>query len=224
QINTSTQSFSQVANKFVTDRAALNSLSNTDFINKVFNEAYERAPSNSEFSALSAILSGGGTKGDVLINIITGLRGTVGSGDTAAQQFFLTETQPDAAGQLAGLAAREQVASIYLAVPQRDVDAQGLDDWSNYLGKHGNTFASLTTKLLTSVEFQKKGAQLTGTDFIQHVYTGVHGVAATPAQIALYSGLTDKGAITTAIINDLRNSTATDATTVTQQHGFEYDI
>ncbi|MEX7623917.1 beta strand repeat-containing protein [Serratia marcescens] len=224
QINTSAQSFSQVANKFVTDRAALNSLSNTDFINKVFNEAYERAPSNSEFSALSAILSGGGTKGDVLINIITGLRGTVGSGDTAAQQFFLTETQPDAAGQLAGLAAREQVASIYLAVPQRDVDAQGLDDWSNYLGKHGNTFASLTTKLLTSVEFQKKGAQLTGTDFIQHVYTGVHGVAATPAQIALYSGLTDKGAITTAIINDLRNSTATDATTVTPQHGFEYDI
>lgn len=224
QINTSAQTFSQVANKFVTDRAALNSLSNTDFINKVFNEAYERAPSSSEFSALNAILSGGGTKGDVLINIITGLRGTVGSGDTAAQQFFLNETQPDGAGQLAGLAAREQVASIYLAVPQRDVDAQGLDDWSNYLGKHGNTFTSLTTKLLTSVEFQKKGAQLTGTDFIQHVYTGVHGVAATPAQIALYSGLTDKSAITTAIINDLRNSTATDATTVTQQHGFEYDI
>ncbi|MGS4241215.1 beta strand repeat-containing protein [Serratia marcescens] len=224
QINTSAQTFSQVANKFVTDRAALNSLSNTDFINKVFNEAYERAPSSSEFSALNAILSGGGTKGDVLINIINGLRGTVGSGDTAAQQFFLNETQPDSAGQLAGLAAREQVASIYLAVPLRNVDAQGLDDWSNYLGKHGNTFASLTTKLLTSVEFQKKGAQLTGTDFIQHVYTGVHGVAATPAQIALYSGLTDKGAITTAIINDLRNSTATDATTVTQQHGFEYDI
>ena len=95
---------------------------------------------------------------------------------------------------------------------------------SNYLGKHGNTFTSLTTKLLTSVEFQKKGAQLTGTDFIQHVYTGVHGVAATPAQIALYSGLTDKAAITTAIINDLRNSTATDNTTVAQQHAFEYDI
>ncbi|EPZ0269865.1 DUF4214 domain-containing protein, partial [Serratia marcescens] len=116
------------------------------------------------------------------------------------------------------------VASIYLAVPLRNVDAQGLDDWSNYLGKHGNTFTSLTTKLLTSVEFQKKGAQLTGTDFIQHVYTGVHGVAATPAQIALYSGLTDKAAITTAIINDLRNSTATDNTTVAQQHAFEYDI
>ncbi|EIV2912809.1 beta strand repeat-containing protein [Serratia bockelmannii] len=225
QINTSTQSFSQVANKFVTDRAALNSLSNTDFINKVFNEAYERAPSNSEFSTLSAILSGGGTKGDVLVTIITGLRGSVGSGDTGAQQFFLNETQPDSAGQLAGLAAREQVASIYLAVPQRDVDAQGLDDWSNYLGKHGNTFTSLTTKLLTSVEFQKKGAQLTGTDFIQHVYTGVHGVAATAAQLLAYSSLgTDKALITQAIINDLRNSTATDVTTVTQQHGFEYDI
>jgi hypothetical protein len=224
QINTSAQTFAQVANKFVTDRAALNSLSNTDFINKVFTEAYERAPTAGELSALSAIISGGGTKGDVLVNIITGLRGTVGSGDTAAQQFFLNETAPDNAGQLAGLAAREQVASIFLAVPQRDVDAQGLDDWSNYLGKHGNTFTSLTTKLLTSVEFQKKGAQLTGNDFIQHVYTGVHGVAATPAQIALYSGLTDKAAITAAIINDLRTSTATDNTTVAQQHAFEYDI
>ncbi|MGQ6291305.1 beta strand repeat-containing protein [Serratia sp. IR-2025] len=224
QINTSAQTFAQVANKFVTDRAALNSLSNTDFINKVFTEAYERAPNSSEFSALNAILSGGGTKGDVLVNIITGLRGTVGSGDTAAQQFFLHDTAPDNAGQLAGLAAREQVASIYLAVPQRDVDAQGLDDWSNYLGKHGNTFSSLTAKLLTSVEFQKKGAQLTGNDFIQHVYTAVHGVAATSAQLALYSGLTDKAAITDAIINDLRNSTATDNTTVAQQHAFEYDI
>lgn len=224
QINSGSQTFAQVAKKFVTDRAALNSLSSTDFINKVFTEAYERVPTAGELSTLSAIISGGGTKGDVLVNIINGLRGTVAAGDTTAQQFFLNETVADNAGQLSGLAAREQVASIYLAVPQRDVDAQGLDDWSSYLGKHGNTFASLTTKLLTSVEFQKKGAQLTGDAFVQHVYTGVHGVAATPAQIALYSGLASKTAITDAIINDLRTSTAIDNTTVAQQHAFEYDI
>ncbi|WP_447415155.1 hypothetical protein, partial [Clostridium perfringens] len=34
----------------------------------------------------------------------------------------------------------------------------------------------------------------------------------------------DKAVIAQAIINDLRNSTATDTTTVTQQHGFEFDI
>ncbi|BEN05576.1 hypothetical protein SMETH9_09020 [Serratia marcescens] len=87
------------------------------------------------------------------------------------------------------------------------------------------TYKGFIGTILKSSEFQKKGAQLTGDDFIQHVYTGVHGVAATAAQLLAYSSLgTDKALITQAIINDLRNSTATDVTTVTQQHGFEYDI
>ncbi|MDI6949861.1 DUF4214 domain-containing protein, partial [Serratia sp. Se-RSmG] len=120
---------------------------------------------------------------------------------------------------------QEQVAAVYLGVPGRGIDAQALDTWGKILSSGSLTSTTLTAKLLSSSEFHQKGAQLTGDAFIQHVYTLVHGVAATTAQLALYSGLgSDKSVITQAIINDLRNSTATDATTVTQQHGFEYDI
>ncbi|MBO1500787.1 DUF4214 domain-containing protein [Serratia proteamaculans] len=122
------------------------------------------------------------------------------------------------------LASQEQVASVYLAVPYRGIDALGLDSWTSYLLQPGKSFDLLIKNLLGSVEFQRKGAQLTGEDFIKHVYLGVYGEQPTAQEIALYSGLTDKIAITSAIINNLRSSTATDAATVTQQHGFEFDI
>ncbi|MBI6182902.1 DUF4214 domain-containing protein [Serratia proteamaculans] len=122
------------------------------------------------------------------------------------------------------LALQEQVASVYLAVPYRGIDALGLDSWTSYLLQPGKSFDLLIKNLLGSVEFQRKGAQLTGEDFIKHVYLGVYGEQPTAQEIALYSGLTDKIAITSAIINNLRSSTATDAATVTQQHAFEHDI
>ncbi|CAI1546597.1 ABC-type protease/lipase transport system, ATPase and permease components [Serratia quinivorans] len=122
------------------------------------------------------------------------------------------------------LASQEQVASVYLAVPYRGIDALGLDSWTSYLLQPGKSFDLLIKNLLGSVEFQRKGAQLTGEDFIKHVYFGVYGEQPTAQEIALYSGLTDKIAITSAIINNLRSSTATDAATVTQQHAFEHDI
>ncbi|MBH2771480.1 DUF4214 domain-containing protein [Serratia marcescens] len=123
------------------------------------------------------------------------------------------------------LANQEQVASLYLAAPYRAADASGLSFWTTYLLQPGNTFALLTKKLLASSEFQQKGANLTGDAFIQHIFNGVYGVNATASQLATYNALgTDKSVITQAIINDLRNSTATDATTVTQQHAFEYQI
>ncbi|CAI2463639.1 beta strand repeat-containing protein [Serratia entomophila] len=225
QINAGSQTFAQVASKFISDRPALKALSNDALVNLVFNEGYGRAPTSAELSTYTSFLAGGGDKGQLLVNIITALRGTVAAGDTAAQQQFLHDTTPHAVGVIAGLAAQEQVASVFLAIPDRNVDAQGLDDWSSYLTKDGHTLNSLTAKLITSAEFQKKGAQLTGNDYIQHVYTDVHGVAANSTQLAKYAALgSDKALIATAIINDLRTSTATDAVTVTQQHAFEYDI
>ncbi|MGP3074786.1 beta strand repeat-containing protein, partial [Serratia ureilytica] len=123
------------------------------------------------------------------------------------------------------LSSQEQVASVYLAVPYRSADSSGLNYWTNYLLQPGKSFSLLVSNLLASSEFQQKGANLTGDAFIQHIFNGVYGVNATASQLATYNALgTDKSVITQAIINDLRNSTATDATTVTQQHAFEYQI
>ncbi|HIE6702771.1 TPA: beta strand repeat-containing protein [Serratia marcescens] len=223
-INAGTKTFVQVAQEIIFS-ANLTSLSNTDYVIRLFKWGYERSPSATELSNYVTELTGGTSRAEVLIQVIDSLRGTVASGDTTAQQHFNSATISYQPGQLPSLSYQEQVSAVYLAVPQRDIDARGLDDWSKYLSKGAMTYKGFIGTILKSSEFQKKGAQLTGDDFIQHVYTGVHGVAATAAQLLVYSSLgTDKALITQAIINDLRNSTATDVTTVTQQHGFEFDI
>ncbi|EPM0600778.1 DUF4214 domain-containing protein [Klebsiella sp. GN_Kp186] len=123
------------------------------------------------------------------------------------------------------LSQQEQIISAYLAIAGRSVDMSGLRGWTTSLTISNNTFDSILGRMLNSVEFQSKGAQLTGEDFIKHIFNGVYGADPTSEQISTYSALgSDKVAITNAIINDLRNSTATDNATVTNQHAFEYEI
>ncbi|OJT41628.1 beta strand repeat-containing protein [Serratia plymuthica] len=213
----------QAAAANISGRAFLTSLSDDAFIARLFQFGYERAPTSAEASSYLSLLQSGSTRADVLVDIIEALRGTVGAGDQTAQQHFISASTVYQAGQLPGLSFQEQVAAVYLGVADRGVDASGLDTWSKQLAS-GTSYSSLISKLVGSAEFQRKGGQLTGDDFVQHVFTLVHGVAATAAQLASYGALGDKTAITQAIINDLRGSVAADAATVTQQHGFEFDI
>lgn len=224
-LNAGTTTIDKVAQAFVNDRSYLTSLSNEDFVARIFQYGFERAPSSAEASSYLALLNGGATRGSVVVDIIEALRGGVAPTDATAQSHFNAITSVYTPGQLPALNIQEQVAAIYLGVPGRGIDAQALDTWGKIFASGSLTSTALTAKLLGSTEFQQKGGQLSGDAFIQHVYTLVHGVAATTAQLAAYSALgSDKSVITQAIINDLRTSIATDAATVTQQHGFEFDI
>jgi len=224
-INAGSTTLTGVSQAFVTGKSFIKNMSNTDFVTLLFTSGYERAPSSAELSHYLNELTSGTSRGAVLAEVITSLRGTVAPSDAQAKADFNASTIQYAPGQLPSLTAQEQVAAVYLAVPDRGVDASGLDNWSKYLAVSKNTYNSFITKVLSSSEFQSKGASLTGNDFIQHVYTLVHGTAANAAQLAAYSALgSNQSVITQAIINDLRTSTATDATTLTQQHGFEFDI
>ncbi|AGO54452.1 hypothetical protein SOD_c14670 [Serratia plymuthica 4Rx13] len=211
-----------IAQTFV-NSSPLKTLSDSAFINALFQNSYERAPTTAESNSYLALLSGGSTRGDVVAQVINALKGTVAAGDTTAQQHFQAATHVWQPGELPALNLQEQVAAIYLGVPGRGVDSAGLDTWSKQLFA-GKTYAQVITTLINSAESQKKGGQLTGDAFVQHVFTLVHGVAATAAQLTSYGALGDKTTITQAIINDLRGSVATDAATLTQQHGFEFDI
>ena len=217
------KSFVDVANAFAGSSAAITSLSNADFVNFVFQNTYGRAASTTEANLYANELTGGSSRGQILTEVITGIRGTVAPGDSTAQTNFTAATKVYQPGELPALNLQEQAASIYLAIPDRGIDARALDTWSKTLAS-GTSFQALNAKLIATSEFQTKGAQLTGDAFIQHVYTAVHGVAATAAQLATYAALGSKDAISAAIINDLRNSTATDNVTVSQQHAFEADI
>ncbi|WP_199635210.1 DUF4214 domain-containing protein [Serratia sp. PAMC26656] len=222
-ISAGTKTLLDAATDAIKGRAYLSGGSNTDFVTRLFTQGFERAPSQNELNTYLNEIAGGTSRAQVSLEVIAALRGVVSPSDALAQTHFNGASKVYAPGELAALVYQEQVASIYLAVPDRAIDAAGLDPYSKKL-EAGKSFESLTTSLLGSAEFQRKGAQLSGDDFIQHVYTAVHGAAATASQLAVYSGLASKSLITQAIINDLRSSTAIDATTVTQQHGFEFDI
>ncbi|HEJ9095211.1 TPA: beta strand repeat-containing protein [Serratia odorifera] len=224
-INSGAVAIDKVAQAFVNERPYLTSLSNEAFVARIFQFGFERAPTASESAAYLAELAGGATRGNIVVDIIGALRSNVDPSDATAQAHFNDITNVYSPGQLPALNIQEQVSAIYLGAIHRGVDAQALDTWGKILSAGTLNATTLTAKLLNSTEFQKKGAQLTGDDFIQHVYTNVHGVAATATQLAVYSALgSDKATITQAIINDLRSSTSTNEATVTQQHAFEFDI
>lgn len=225
QLANGTKTLVQLATSFVNAKAPASLYNDQQFVSLLYNNAYLRAPSAVETSYyVNKLAAGTSTRADVVLEIISTLRGVVTATDAAAQTQFINATHVYNAGELPALSYQEQVAALYLGVPDRGVDAQGLDTWSKQLA-YGVTYNALTTKLINSTEFQAKGANLTGSAFVQHVFTAVHGVAATAAQLATYTALgTDKTAVTLAIINDLRNSTATDNATVSQQHAFEADI
>ncbi|MBP1128779.1 hypothetical protein JOE25_000322 [Serratia sp. PL17] len=217
------QTVTDVATAIINSRAYLSGINNSDFVARLFTSGYQRSPTQTELNQYVNELLSGASRAQVALEVIATLKGTVAPADAAAQSHFngaITVYNP---GQLAGLVYQEQVTSIYLAVPDRAIDASGVDPYSKSLAA-GQTFNSLISTLLASSEFQRKGAQLNGNDFIQHVYTAVHGTAATDAQLAIYNGLSSKSLIVSAIINDLRTSVATDNTSLTQQHAFEYDI
>ena len=123
------------------------------------------------------------------------------------------------------LDSKEKLAASYLAFGDRSSDMGGLAWWTKSLAVKGSTFDTVLGKMIDSVEFQRKGANLNGDDFIKHVYSAVFGSDPSDSSIVPYRSFgDDKVAIANAIINDLRNSTATDITTVTNQHAFEYEI
>lgn len=212
-----------VAQVFVNERSYLTSLNNTDFVARLFESTFLRAPTAGESSTYVSLLDGGATRGTVVVDIINLIKGTVASGDLAAQQNFTQATQVYSPGQLPGLSYQEQAASIYLAVPDRGIDARALDTFSKQLSS-GTTFTKLLTSLLSTSEFQAKGGALSGSAFVTKVFTDVWGSAPTAQQLATYTALGNNTAIAQAIINDLRTSTATDNTTVSAQHGFENAI
>lgn len=219
------QTSAQVAQNFVNWKAPVSLYNDSQFVSLLYKNGYLRDPSAVESrDYVKSLAAGEMTRVDVLLEVINTLRGTVTTPDQAAQTQFIKATHVYKAGELPELSFREQVAALFIGVPDRPVDASGLDTWSKELA-YGITEKDLAGKLLGSAEFQKKGANLTGDAFIQHVYTAVHGVAASAAQLAVYSTQgNDKAAIMLAIINDLRSSTDTDNAIVSQQHAFEADI
>ncbi|ROR98342.1 DUF4214 domain-containing protein [Raoultella terrigena] len=123
------------------------------------------------------------------------------------------------------LANQEQVAASFLSLAGRAADMGGLSFWTTVLAQQGKTFDFLLGRLIGSSEMQSKGTNLTGDSYINYIYKNIYGVDASNSVLAGYNALgTDKTVIAQAIINDLRNYSSTDNTTISAQHAFENTI
>ncbi|MDP0522207.1 DUF4214 domain-containing protein [Serratia marcescens] len=216
----------EVAKSFVSSKAS--QYSNEKFVKVLYANTYLREATAAESRYYVEKLNNGTlTREKVLISVIDDIRGeNYIKTDAAARTQFLKATQIYEPGQLPSIIEQEKVSALFLAIPNRGVDASGLETWSKQLA-YGVSDESLATRLVNSPEFLSKGASLEGDEFIQHVYSSVHGLSskASENELSLYRKYGfDKGAVVVAIINDLRNSTAIDDKTVSQQHAYEAKI
>ncbi|HFF8976704.1 TPA: beta strand repeat-containing protein [Serratia marcescens] len=202
-------------------------LSNTQIVTQVYTLVYGSSPAA---NVVTDLLAGGGLSSalSTLVNNLVHYTGfdpaVIGVQSTFDQK--LDSILYSTTASIAPLAVQEQVAASYLGLLGRDrwVDAGGLKYWSADLNS-GTSYVNMISKQLLTSEYQKRVGQLNGDDYIAKVYKIVHGAVATPEQIASFAALgTNKAVIAAAIINDMRNSTATDSTTVSQQHAFEFII
>lgn len=199
-------------------------LTNEQIVTNVYTLIYGSAPS---LSTVNEFLSVGGLS-TALSSVVDNILNYKGFNSSILAEQATFDQKVDSilystTESIAPLSVQEQVAASYLAMLGRDrwVDSAGLKYWSSDLN-NGTSYENVIKKQLLTSEYQKRVGQLNGDDFIAKVYKIVHGVAATPEQIATFSVLgTNKSVIAAAIINDIRNSTATDNTTVSQQHSFE---
>lgn len=199
-------------------------LTNEQIVTKVYTLIYGNTPSS---SVVTQFLDAGSIS-SALTATVDSLLNYKGFDSSVLTEQSLFDQKVDSilystTASIGSLAVQEQVAASYLAMLGRDrwVDSAGLKYWSADLNS-GTSYENMIKKQLLTSEYQKRVGQLNGDDFIAKIYKIVHGTVATSEQIAAFSALgTNKSVIAAAIINDIRSSTATDDTTVSQQHSFE---
>jgi hypothetical protein len=226
-INGGTVSEADTATALLQLRPGLVTATATNFVKSIFKAGFLRDPTAAELNTYLNELTAGASRAQVIANVYDSLKSITSGADLAAKQKLVLSSPSYNDGYLPSSSViKEQLAAIYLSVFDRGIDALGLSSYSRQLERGAKAADGVIKEALASREFSIHFPQgITLNDYIQLIYTDVHGVAATSAQLAVYSALgTDKSVITQAIINDLRNSTATDTTTVTQQHAFEFDV
>ncbi|CAI0695483.1 beta strand repeat-containing protein [Serratia quinivorans] len=195
--------------------------SNEQIIAQVYERVYGEAPSAEQVTQFL----GTGSLGQALASISSSLLNYQGFDDATLTKQVAFESNVNKLlyldpEHLASQELREQAVSLALGIADRGVYSISLETWSKSLSE-GSSLNYLLQKLLAYPEFKNSVGQLEGNALIQKVYTTVHGTAPTAEQLAAYSALPNKQTIIETIINDLRTSTATGDTAVSQQHAFE---
>ena len=187
----------EMANYFVSLKGYISSLSNEDFVKKIFSQAFGTTANSTDLQKyVSGLNSLSETRGDVMMRMMDDIRND--TSHDVARQNFAAATHVYAPGELPDAKYAEVVMSLYLTVAGVSADAAAIDSFSRLLAG-GKTQAEVLTILAKTDLFRNAG------DF-QSIYIKLYGspLDSTSAQAILLKAGNDKVKATSLIIDAFR--------------------
>lgn len=144
-------SLDKIAQVFINDRVGISSLSNEDFVRKIFINTFGVDATTQDIVHYSDGLNNNiETRGEVIVRMIDDIRND--NLHPSAKQLFSGATHVYLAGEMPELKYQEIVAAFYKTIAKSSVPADALDTYSKMLAA-GTTEAQLLKTLSASTQF-----------------------------------------------------------------------
>ncbi|RJF58130.1 DUF4214 domain-containing protein [Serratia inhibens] len=143
------------------------------FISKLFDNAIDRAPSVTEKEAYLTQLAEGVSRNSIISDMLDDLKNSTEPVNGKNHDAYIHAVTGYIPGELPGVNYQEQMVAIYLALPHRDIDNKALVYYGRILEK-GKSYHDLIDFLIGTKEFQNKGANLNGIDYLKHVFSALY--------------------------------------------------
>lgn len=186
-----------IANEFIATKSYINSLSNEDFVRKIFSTGFGKTAGESDLQKyVTGLNDHSETRGDVMVRLMDDIRNDAAA--TTAKQNFTAATHVYAPGELPPPIYTEVVMALYLTVAGTAADATALDTFSRLLAS-GTSHSDLLKMLSSAYQFRSAG------DY-QKIYLKLYGqpLDSASAQAILLKAGNDKIKASSLIIDAFR--------------------
>ncbi|HIF6623843.1 TPA: DUF4214 domain-containing protein [Serratia marcescens] len=144
-----------IANAFIATKSYIHSLSNDDFVRKIFSTGFGKSASESDLQKyVTGLNDHSETRGDVIVRMMDDIRNDAAA--TTAKQNFTAATHVYGPGELPPPAYTEAVMALYLTVAGTAADATALDTFSRLLAS-GTSHSDLLKMLSSAYQFRNAG-------------------------------------------------------------------
>ncbi|HEJ7139552.1 TPA: DUF4214 domain-containing protein, partial [Serratia marcescens] len=143
-----------IANAFIATKGYIHSLSNDDFVRKIFSTGFGKTAGESDLQKyVTGLNDHSETRGEVMVRMMDDIRNDAA---TTAKQNFTAATHVYAPGELPPPVYTEAVMALYLTVAGTAADATALDTFSRLLAS-GTSHSDLLKILSSAYQFRNAG-------------------------------------------------------------------
>ncbi|WP_049189031.1 hypothetical protein [Serratia marcescens] len=144
-----------IANAFIATKGYIHSLSNDDFVRKIFSTGFGKTAGESDLQKyVTGLNDHSETRGEVMVRMMGDIRNDATA--TTAKQNFTAATHVYAPGELPLPVYTEAVMALYLTVAGTAADATALDTFSRLLAS-GTSHSDLLKILSSAYQFRNAG-------------------------------------------------------------------